>query len=430
MKSNNQKKYLSVFLTLCLVITMFCACSGSSSSDSSGDVEEETIDMNETATYIDAGNFTVDAETLLQSIENSLSTTDAQLKYEREAGTADLFVMWPMDVDNDIENWIHFYKYDSDGFSQDISDSSSVPNGIEIQYDFYQKGDSLADSTDRATQATVLIMRAIGFTEEDMSDEDIYDFAFAALDRSLGFATMHDDGVGDYHDEMANVDIVSRAVIHNKNAKVTTLRIEPKISEGEIAQRDNITFGSYEQDNDTSNGKEPIEWIVLDEVDGKVLLLSKMALDNMQYLDGEHTSCTWCNSTVRNWLNGEFISEAFSDEEKNKICETNVVTDNNERYGTSGGDDSSDKVFLLSYQELFKYFPNSTTCQPTAYAIEHGSYVSSKDDEDKGNTYWFLRTPGIDQTAVLRVAPDGHAYGDTRVYEECSIRPAMWIEME
>ena len=42
---------------------------------------------------------------------------------------------------------------------------------------------------------------------------------------------------------------------------------------------DVITFGKYEQDNKTSNGKEDIEWIILDRQGDKVLLISRMALD-------------------------------------------------------------------------------------------------------------------------------------------------------
>ncbi|MBP3696995.1 MAG: hypothetical protein J6J45_05560, partial [Clostridia bacterium] len=65
---------------------------------------------------------------------------------------------------------------------------------------------------------------------------------------------------------------------------------------------DYITFGSYEQDNDLSNGKEPIEWLVLDKQDGKVLVISKYALDAKPYND-EYVDVTWETCTLRSWLN-------------------------------------------------------------------------------------------------------------------------------
>ena len=44
-----------------------------------------------------------------------------------------------------------------------------------------------------------------------------------------------------------------------------------------------VTFGTYEQDGNTGNGAEPIEWYVLDEKDGKTLLISKYILDAQPY---------------------------------------------------------------------------------------------------------------------------------------------------
>ena len=46
---------------------------------------------------------------------------------------------------------------------------------------------------------------------------------------------------------------------------------------------DIVTFGTYEQDNDSSNGQESIEWQVVDISDGKALLVSRYVLDNIEY---------------------------------------------------------------------------------------------------------------------------------------------------
>lgn len=76
-----------------------------------------------------------------------------------------------------------------------------------------------------------------------------------------------------------------------------------------------MSFGKYEQDNNTSNGKEKIEWLVLEVKDGKALVISKYALDCKPY-NTSSTNVTWETCSLRNWLNNDFINSAFSATEK------------------------------------------------------------------------------------------------------------------
>ncbi len=82
---------------------------------------------------------------------------------------------------------------------------------------------------------------------------------------------------------------------------------------------DTVIFGAYEQDNNPENGKEPIEWLSVYEIgyDGYVTLISKNALD-YKYFDKND----WENSSLRHWLNGEFLSEAFSEQEQAMLNRT------------------------------------------------------------------------------------------------------------
>ena len=82
---------------------------------------------------------------------------------------------------------------------------------------------------------------------------------------------------------------------------------------------DIIEFGSYEQDNDLSNGPEPIEWRVLEVSDGSALIVSQYALDARAY-NKERVRITWAECTLRGWLNGEFYATAFNEEEKGRIA--------------------------------------------------------------------------------------------------------------
>lgn len=120
---------------------------------------------------------------------------------------------------------------------------------------------------------------------------------------------------------------------------------------------DIVLFGVYEQDNDTSNGKEDIEWRVLAKEDGRILLITDKALDcqryNIEYIGGT----TWDRCTLRKWMNESFLNDAFSYNECKQIQKTNVSAEKNPIYTTiPRGNATADKVFLLSITEVEKYF--------------------------------------------------------------------------
>ena len=107
---------------------------------------------------------------------------------------------------------------------------------------------------------------------------------------------------------------------------------------------DIVTFGNYEQDNNTANGKEPIEWIILDKrEDGSLVLMSKYALDSKQY-NTQDTSVTWETCTLRKWLNEDFYNAAFSTQEQAKIVPVTIENEDNPDYGTTGGKATQDSI--------------------------------------------------------------------------------------
>jgi len=74
---------------------------------------------------------------------------------------------------------------------------------------------------------------------------------------------------------------------------------------------DYVIFGNYEQNNDTNDGKEPLEWRVLDKQDGRVLLITRYIIDSHYF----HTSSkvkAWSNCNIRSWLNTTFMNSAFT----------------------------------------------------------------------------------------------------------------------
>lgn len=233
-----------------------------------------------------------------------------------------------------------------------------------------------------------------------------------------------------------------------------------------------VKIGHLEQDDNDVNGPEPIEWIVLDQNDNGTLLLSKYLLCKQAFhSDRFANDIRWYNSSIRQWLNNDFYNECFSDTEKTKINTVTVINEDNITQNVDGGEDTEDKIFLLSVDECFKYFDfncifeengrvyrgysEELLAEPIpslrkyAYTLEINDFetINSKMRSQGGKKYspkhnkknvnnWWLRTPAMyDDTGygsgrACRV----HLYGI--VGEDCSygiasnegVRPAMYIK--
>lgn len=225
------------------------------------------------------------------------------------------------------------------------------------------------------------------------------------------------DGLS-YRDSAEKLKSAKQAQI--KNAKV-----------GDI-----VYFGTYEQDNDTSNGKENIEWRVLAKENSRVLVISDKALDCQPYNSSYTEEVTWENCSLRKWLNGTFLNKAFSTEEQAQIQNTTVPADNNPQYSTNPGNATTDKVFLLSINEVEKYFNSDEArkCAPTAYAKAQGASTSDtcKTPSGAATCWWWLRSPGDDQSSAAYVYFGGDVFelGNYVFSGLNAVRPALWISID
>ena len=57
-------------------------------------------------------------------------------------------------------------------------------------------------------------------------------------------------------------------------------RANERENPSDITVGDYVLFGMYEQDNDETNGKEPIEWMILDMDDTHAFLLSRNTISH------------------------------------------------------------------------------------------------------------------------------------------------------
>ena len=132
--------------------------------------------------------------------------------------------------------------------------------------------------------------------------------------------------------------------------------------------------------------------------------------------------------TLRKWLNDDFLNAAFSSEEQKRILEVLVSADINPGNGTSPGNDTKDRVFLLSDQEVNQYFSSSNAreCEPSECAKANECYVND------GCCWWWLRSPGNKANRAAFV--DYSGFIDSRrgrpvTNDNIAIRPALWINL-
>jgi hypothetical protein len=133
-----------------------------------------------------------------------------------------------------------------------------------------------------------------------------------------------------------------------------------------------------------------IYWQVLDVQDGRALLISQDIVEKRQYND-HYTDTTWEECSLRAYLNNEFLSIHFSEEEQGRIALANVVNDDNPKSGTLGGNDTQDKVFILSIDEAKRHFSGDA-----AREAKH----------ERQSWWWWLRSPGGNTVSFADLDPD------------------------
>ena len=199
------------------------------------------------------------------------------------------------------------------------------------------------------------------------------------------------------------------------------------------AAGDVIEFGRFEQDNNTGNGAEPIEWYVLAAEEGRILVLSKYVLDAQAYHQRLFSeTITWEGCTLRSWLNNDFLSSAFTEDEQGMIELTMLTNADNPSSGIPGGNSTEDRIFALSIDEQKTYLTDvekSTGCR-TQYAMSR--YVFPWPADDGSACWWWLRSPGNYDYKAAYVDEKGMLFidGTTGNSEIVGVRPALYIDTD
>ena len=200
-----------------------------------------------------------------------------------------------------------------------------------------------------------------------------------------------------------------------------------------------VEFGTYEQDNDPATTDEAIVWRVIHREGTKRLLISEKVLDACAF-DKDISGDKWATSDLRAFLNGDFISAAFSAEEQAMLATTVNVTEDNAKYVVDSGADSTDKVFVLSKAEAEKYLIARNhgweKAEATIYSQNRDSIGTIYDhgvtvDPDYGTAGWWLRNAGENDVYAMymfyygAVSERGTIARNTYV----GVRPSVWVDV-
>ena len=257
------------------------------------------------------------------------------------------------------------------------------------------------------------------YPQSVVSDETI----LAALDG----LTVDADGYYSYENNRYVKIEVENAFVESTNGKSGVY------SDGTLTTDESIRFFKV----------EPIEWRVLDEIDGNKYLVTKYALDAGVFYSGASNRTiggktvypnNWEYSDLRAWLNNEFYNTAFNIEDKTLIAETtldNSAATTNKSSNRYACNNTKDYCFAFSYDEMARIYFHSDVeryCFPTDYALAKGAFYSTTDETAAyyGNTTLWTRSP---DASTLSAACSSGSHGDPKTnpvaFKNNAIRPAI-----
>jgi hypothetical protein len=162
-----------------------------------------------------------------------------------------------------------------------------------------------------------------------------------------------------------------------------------------------LSFGGY-------------NWRVLDIQNNAALVITEEIIEHCAYHDA-YQDITWADCALRKYLNGEFY-DRFSEVDQSRIIPTLNQNLDNPWYGTRGGADTQDSIFLLSVEEaVCRYFGDSGS--KLRNPGKNQRYWFERKDENnsrrcakfKGRTTWYwLRSSGRVNKKAVYIHGDGN----------------------
>lgn len=188
-----------------------------------------------------------------------------------------------------------------------------------------------------------------------------------------------------------------------------------------------VSFGRYIQSVSEEGECQPeaLSWIVLAREGSQALLMTEQAIACLPFhpvLKG----ITWKDSALRTWLNSDFIADAFDESEADAIVTRTVRTPCHPLHGTDGGEDVTDRAFVLSQQEAMQYLPEAESRKALATAASAAKGVWVNKD---GHCWWWLRNAGKTASRASVVYSTGDFFFYSVHNTESGVRPALWVNL-
>jgi hypothetical protein len=201
----------------------------------------------------------------------------------------------------------------------------------------------------------------------------------------------------------------------------------------DIKIHSSLSFGSY-------------NWRVLDIQNNRALIITEDIIEQRPYHDA-YKDITWADCGLRKYLNGEFYDK-FNETDKSRIIPVINKNLDNQWYGSKGGADTQDSIFLLSLEEVCRYFGDSLSKllnpgKNQRYWFERKDENNSKRKArlqgEKWCSWWWLRSPGRVNVKAVYIHGDGNIgiqgnnilkgnIGDGKCIG--GVRPALWLKLE
>ena len=239
---------------------------------------------------------------------------------------------------------------------------------------------------------------------EDGQTDDTQETESEDTTREESSETEYEEDFSETEEETAEPETETEVQTETGSEEETPAQTETKDAVQEafvlsVSVGETITFGSYEQDNNLSDGAEDIEWYAAAKADGKVLLVSTYCLDVVSF--GEETAA-WEDSELNTWLNETFAKTAFTDEELEAVSE----------------------VFILSSDEVKEY----SACG-AAYATEYAKANGAAVYADGTSLFWTSDPASIFRCAQLISLVSGSSCADDFL-SGIAVRAALWAVCE
>ncbi|MEO3946398.1 DUF6273 domain-containing protein [Gorillibacterium sp. CAU 1737] len=194
-----------------------------------------------------------------------------------------------------------------------------------------------------------------------------------------------------------------------------------------------LSFGGY-------------DWRVLAIQNNTALIITEEIIEQRPYHDA-YKEITWADCALRKYLNGEFYDK-FNAADQSRINPVVNQNSDNPWYGSKGGADTQDRVFLLSLEEVCTYFGDSRS--KLHNPGKNQRYWFERKDENNSKRlakllgkewcwWWWLRSPGrVNVKAVYIFGTDGNIgiQGNNILKGNLSdgkctggVRPALWLRL-